>query len=240
MSLEAGVQTSVLELLQQFKGLEPLKTLFWTTLNYQRENERLFRDSWAERTSELLSEDPVLLASGGYDDGFHMIYARLADRQLRVGDERRVVDELSKDHRYALFVFSNSKQTLWHFGNVPYDDDPSRRRVYRRLTVGKKERFRTATERISMLDLESLAAKLGKDEGELSAMDIQSRHNDAFSVEEVTDQFFRRYHEVFEYVEDRVRGIDGVEDKRLFVQQLFNRLMFVAFVEKKGWLSLKI
>ena len=138
MQLEDRLRASVLELLEEFKGIQPLKTLFWTTLNYQRENERLFRDRWPEGTKKVLAEDPVLLASGGYDADFHVIYARLAEGRLRVGHERRVVDELAKDHRHAIYVFSNHDQTLWHFVNVPYDDDPSRRRVYRRITVGER------------------------------------------------------------------------------------------------------
>jgi hypothetical protein len=238
MPRKDDVREAVLELLENLRGMEPLKKLFWSTLNYERENELLSQHRWPDSTSELLAEDPVLLASGGYDNSFHVIYCQLAERDLRIGHERRVVDELSKDHRYALFVFSNNDLTLWHLVNIPYDDDPSRRRVYRRITVGEAERFRTATERISMLDLESLAVKLGKGIDELSSMDIQSRHDEAFSVEKVTDQFFRKYRQVFEYVEARVQGIDESEDRRLFVQRLFNRLMFVAFVEKKGWLKL--
>jgi|SRR5215204_6083259 len=137
MALREDIREDVLRLLEDFKGIEPLKKLFWTTLDYQRENDRLFQDGWPKGTGELLAEDPTLIASGGYGGDFHVIYARLADDQLRIGHERRVVDALSKDHRNALFVFSNRDQNLWHFVNVPYDDDPSRRRVYRRITVSR-------------------------------------------------------------------------------------------------------
>jgi type I restriction-modification system DNA methylase subunit len=60
----------------------------------------------------------------------------------------------------------------------------------------------------------------------------------AFDVERVTEEFFRTYRRVFESVENQVTGIEG-DDKRLFVQKLFNRLMFVRFLEKKGWLLFK-
>jgi hypothetical protein len=36
-------QQSILTLLQQFKGLEPLKKLFWSELNYDRVNQPLSR-----------------------------------------------------------------------------------------------------------------------------------------------------------------------------------------------------
>lgn len=58
----------------------------------------------------------------------------------------------------------------------------------------------------------------------------------AFDVEKVTKEFFKTYRQVFEHVESLVTGVEG-ETKRLFVQKLFNRLMFVRFLQKKGWLS---
>jgi hypothetical protein len=60
----------------------------------------------------------------------------------------------------------------------------------------------------------------------------------AFDVEAVTKEFFRVYHSVFEYVEKAITGYGRDKDgKRLFTQKLFNRLMFVAFIQKKGWLK---
>jgi hypothetical protein len=60
----------------------------------------------------------------------------------------------------------------------------------------------------------------------------------AFDVEAVTRQFFTRYREVFEEVESDIRGLKDRDRRRLFTQRLFNRLMFVAFVQRKGWLEL--
>ncbi len=60
----------------------------------------------------------------------------------------------------------------------------------------------------------------------------------AFDVEAVTDKFFSDYHGVFELVEREVkRSIKREEDARLYTQRLFNRLMFLYFIQKKGWLE---
>ena len=61
----------------------------------------------------------------------------------------------------------------------------------------------------------------------------------AFDVEEVTDKFFADYQRVFAQVEAAVEGIpeDDPEARRLYTQRLFNRLMFLRFIEKKGWLT---
>ena len=61
----------------------------------------------------------------------------------------------------------------------------------------------------------------------------------AFDVEEVTDKFFADYQRVFSQVETAVEGIPAgnTEARRLYTQRLFNRLMFLRFIEKKGWLT---
>jgi type I restriction-modification system DNA methylase subunit len=62
----------------------------------------------------------------------------------------------------------------------------------------------------------------------------------AFDVEKVTDEFFRRYNEVFTSVEQEIRpAVKDDREGRLFTQKLFNRLMFIYFIQKKGWLSFK-
>jgi hypothetical protein len=61
----------------------------------------------------------------------------------------------------------------------------------------------------------------------------------AFDVERVTRRFYEDYAGVFNGVETLIAGatlISG-EDLRLFTQSLFNRLMFLRFLERKGWLS---
>ena len=57
----------------------------------------------------------------------------------------------------------------------------------------------------------------------------------AFDVEPVTRDFFRKYDELFKAAKGLVTGLEG-EDCHLFVQTLFNRLLFVHFLSRKGWL----
>ncbi|MGE0883663.1 MAG: TaqI-like C-terminal specificity domain-containing protein [Blastocatellales bacterium] len=60
----------------------------------------------------------------------------------------------------------------------------------------------------------------------------------AFDVEAVTDKFFAEYREVFTAVESALeKQITQDEARRLFTQRLFNRLMFLYFIQKKGWLK---
>jgi type I restriction-modification system DNA methylase subunit len=226
-------EQSVLGLLKDLRGLEPLKKLFWSELNYDRINQHLSRRGWNQTAANALAEDPVLFAGGGQSNDFHIVYSRLPQDRLLLGQERPVVNMLLKEHPYGLFIFSNQSQDYWHFVNVKYDTETEKRRLFRRITVSPEERLRTAAERIAMLDLQSIQPDMFG----LSPLAIQSCHDEAFDVEAVTEKFFKAYKEVFENVEDCISGITNVEAKRLYAQRLFNRLMFIAFIQKKGWLK---
>ena len=227
-------QIRVRGLLEDFQGIEPLKRLLWSELGYDRRNDALSMRGWPDGASGVLAGEPTILASGA-DDGFEVIHCRLADRLL-VTSERPVMEKLlSEGHDRALFVFSDHDLERWHFVNVRYGEGSSRP-LLRRIAIGPEEEHRTASERIAMLDLEAIASGARKDPEDLSPLDIQSRHDKAFEVEPVTNEFFRKYREVFTRVEGLVQGIAERERGRLFTQRLFNRLMFLAFIQKKGWL----
>jgi len=67
----------ILELLEGLHGLEPLKKLFWSELNYDRVNQPLSRRGWSQTAANALDDDPVLFAGGGQNNDFHVVYSRL-------------------------------------------------------------------------------------------------------------------------------------------------------------------
>lgn len=61
---------------------------------------------------------------------------------------------------------------------------------------------------------------------------------EAFDVEKITQKFFERYEEIFRAVEMEIgKYFTDSATRTLFTQRLFNRLMFLYFVQKKGWLK---
>ena len=235
MSQDLNHQENILNILQNLRGIEPLRELFWTELNYDRQNDGIPRQEWTDTAKNALAEDPVLFATGGIGAAFQVIYARLNSDRLLLTAERPVISKLLEDHPYTLFVFSNREQTDWHFVNVKYDtDDSERRRLFRRITISPYEKLRTASERIAMLDLEFINPNLE----ELSPLDIQKRHEEAFDVEAVTKQFFEDYQSVFHDFQDDLT--DQTEDRRWahdYALQFLNRCMFLYFIQRKGWLG---
>ena len=153
MSLD--FRTTIHDLLSALptRKLDALKQLFWSELNYDRANETLSTRQWPAEVTAALAGPPLLFATAGEGAGFHVLYCRLAEDRLLLGQERALVTRLLRDHPYALFVFSDRSQTDWHFVNVR-DQAPGAsevsgasagpsRRVFRRITVGPHERLRT-------------------------------------------------------------------------------------------------
>ena len=152
-------QQTILDILKNLKGLEGLKKLFWQELNYERENKPLSMRNWSDSARDALADDPILFASGGDGNAFHIIYCQLCSTYLLRKLERSVVNQLIREHPYCLFVFSDKSRSTWHFLNVKYEQDVSQRRLLRRITVGAEERLRTASERLAFIDL----SQVGKD-----------------------------------------------------------------------------
>jgi|SRR5882724_49291 len=228
-------QQNVLDLLKELRGIEPLKKLFWSELNYQRVNQPLSRRGWTDSVSKVLADDAVLFAGGGEDNAFHVIYCRLASDALARGFERPVVTQLLREHPYALFVFSNKGQTDWHFLNVKYDDQVERRRLFRRITVRRGAGLRTATERLQLLDLAEIHPELFG----ITPLAIQQRCDAAFDVETVTKDFFRETANWYfwalknvRYPKDAPKEADGHD--HISVIRLITRLIFCWFVKEKG------
>jgi type I restriction-modification system DNA methylase subunit len=236
-------QQVILNLLKNLRGADSLKRLF-SELNYKYVNKPLSKHQLSEASQIEIGGDPTLLATAGQDDDFGVIYVRLDSDGLLRTVQRPIIQKLLQNHPYSLFVFSNKNEDLWHFVNVKYDPKATRRKLFRRITVGKNERLRTASQRVALLDVDSIQPDLFG----LSPLEVQTRHDEAFDVHPVTRDFYHDYKMVFDRVEVIVEGFDDKskdmdrakkekERKRLFTQRLFNRLMFIGFIQKKGWLK---
>jgi len=137
---------------------------------------------------------------------------------------RLIRDQLGED---LLLVMTNTDSSQLHF---IYPTFVSTTPSLRRMIIERDLPRRTAVQQLSNIYWN------WKDTGSiLTAID------GAFDVEKVTRDFFTEYRRVFEQAMELVQGFasddDGLEEKRMFVQTLFNRLMFVYFISRKGWLT---
>ena len=224
--------------LKSLTDTRSLKELFYDRLHYDRVNETISTRRFADSVRASLGDsEPLLLANGGVGGQFKVIYTRLSSQQIYKQEQRGIIEALLGIHPHSLFVFSNQAQDDWHFINAKYDEKNTQRRLLRRIVVNQREQLRTAIEQIGELDLQAIGLQCRKRAIELEPLEIQMQQDKAFDVEKVTERFFSEYKLVFDSVKGSIEGIPNEEQKHLFTQKLFNRLMFIAFVQKKGWLE---
>ena len=163
-----------------------------------------------------------------YSDGVQVAYLALEKPESdRVGKgeaataAKLINQQLDGD---LLLVVTNSSASQLH---LVYPNFDNVRPVLRRMVVERDLPRRTAVQQVSNIYWKH------RDTGS-----IQIALDEAFDVEPVTREFFREYRRVFNLVEQSVTGFgkEG-ESKRRFVQTLFNRLMFIYFLSRKGWLT---
>lgn len=129
---------------------------------------------------------------------------------------------VTSDNRQAAFVWARSRYGKTELRTLPYE-------------VGAPAR--TTLEQLA--NLAFTYQELGMF-GEPPLTLVLDKLNAAFDVEAVTKRFFKQYAATFDRVESLIEGIPAEDKarKRLFTQRLFNRLMFIAFIQRKGWLKL--
>jgi len=234
-------QRAVLKCLAHPQGIDWLKDLFWSILNYNSINRPLARHDWPKTADKAVADDPLLLAE---ENGFQIIYSRLGADRLRLTDERAIINRLRREHPYGLFVFSDEEQSRWHFVNVKLageaaPDGRKKRYLLRRISIGPEERLRTASERIvKFLNVGPDAEWVQQLGRSPSALEIQASHDEAFDVEAVTQAFFKDYKKAFHHLQEHLRDQTGdsvwAHDYAL---QFLNRLMFLYFIQRKRWLG---
>ena len=227
--------------LSSLYDVDNLRGLFCQDLDYKYEDRVIDSRRFAP-AAEILMDDPRIIASSPHVyDEFPIFYSHLRDDSQVLTKERVVVEWLTRDYAFGLFVFSDPTQSRWHFVNVKSDTKKHRRATHRRITVAPGEGLRTASERLAMIHMKMIEVEEGQqlDMFGVPAATIQKVHDRAFDVSAVTQEFFSHYRAAFERVKAAVSGIDDDSYLQLFTQKLFNRLMFIAFVQKKGWLNFK-
>ena len=165
-------------------------------------------------------------------DGVHVLYVGLdtdvTDRVRKAEVDaaaRLIAGQLGDD---LLLVFTNTSASRLHFILPKFEGAHP---TLRRMVVERDLPRRTAVQQVASIfwnhqyeDSTSTALKK------------------AFDVEPVTKDFFAEYKRIFESAMVSVAGFgegeEEEESKRTFVQTLFNRLMFVYFLSRKGWLRL--
>ena len=167
-------------------------------------------------------------------DTAHVVYVALHIRgidRVRKAEAAEAAKLISRQlGGDLLLVFTNTSCSQLH---LIYPTFEGKRPTLRRMVVERDLPRRTAIQQI---------ANIYHQWQEKDSIHIALEA--AFDVEAVTRRFFTEYKRVFDAAMEKVGGFgrsqEEKEDKRLYVQTLFNRLMFVYFLSRKGWLTFKV
>ena len=164
-----------------------------------------------------------------------LIYRTALRRVLRGLVERRDRDASfpAWKHDHLLFICTTTDFQRFAFAHFASTTEDWRRAV---LSIFSWEQNDTHIRTLCEYNLPALAFP---SDGFSTDQAWLQEWQKAFDVEAVTDKFFADYQRVFAQVEAAVEGIpeNETEERRLYTQRLFNRLMFLRFTEKKGWLT---
>ena len=200
-----------------------IRTLFVETLDWQYADGLI---PLHNARNEDLPSDAHLIASR---DGTSAVYIPLTDAETdRVtaaaanAVARALDDTLSGD---LLLLFTNQAGDQFHI--VRPDLTHARPRL-QRMVARRGEHHRTVVQQL---------ANMWDDYGR-NGQSVHQSIVSAFSVEPVTELFFNEYRRIFGNAKNEISGFTDERELHLFTQTLFNRLMFVYFISRKGWLKL--
>ncbi|MHA1336546.1 MAG: hypothetical protein ACTSPW_12475 [Promethearchaeota archaeon] len=157
-------------------------------------------------------------------DNFRIIYILI--KKLTKLRERSTISSLKREN-WALkgeyiCIFYARNSDIWHMVCPHYTEG---RTILRRYVLGEGENHRTVSENLILMDA-SLSEPLF------------DRVQDAFRVQVVTEEFYERYKEMFQDIKKTIinQGFEIPQAKK-FAHLLLNRLMFIYFIQKKGWIN---
>ena len=206
--------------------IQTVRTLFVEILDYDPADQRV---SLGPASNDQLPDDAYIVARR---DGVSAVYVPLDDTTTNrvtgtaASAAAKVIGNALADEPLLLFTNRDGDQL-----HIIRPDLVGNRPRLQRIVAHRNQHQRTVVQQI---------ANMWDDYGNRGKT-ISDAIANAFSVEPVTKDFFETYREIFEDAKTSISGFGGgkadQEDKHLFTQTLFNRLMFVYFLSRKGWLK---
>ena len=143
---------------------------------------------------------------------------------------RKVEKEASKTSRENIVVFADSakrRQSWLWVKREAGQPDRGRRHDYDTSQSGEA----------LVQKLQHLAITLEEEEKGLSIVQVAAGARRAFDLERVTKRFYIRFKEEHKAFLSFIKGIVDSEDQQWYASVMLNRLMFIYFIQKKGFLD---
>ena len=159
-------------------------------------------------------------------------YQYVADEDTAFPDHptrQKIEKAVAKKVREHIIVYASSDRSTHHWQWVkrePGQPDRSRSHIYERDKTGEA----------LIQKLEQIVFTLGE-EDDLTIVDISGRVRAAFDVEKVTKRFYDRFKKEHLAFLSFIEGIENVADREWYASLMLNRMMFIYFIQKRGFLD---
>ncbi|MEG9267231.1 Eco57I restriction-modification methylase domain-containing protein [Qipengyuania sp. Mu-71] len=149
--------------------------------------------------------------------------------QLSMAQRRHVRDKLLPLARENIVIFlsSDERGQIWQWTRRSVDKPAALRE--HAFSIGQ-----TGEGLLQRLD--HLIVDL-EDEDGLTIIDVADRVQRAFDVERTTRAFYERFKTEHDAFLERIEGVDTEDDRAWYASVMLNRLMFVYFIQQRGFLD---
>jgi len=225
-----GISVSA-DIIGRINNIEELSN-FLAKLGYKTEPRPLYIPGLdlPESTQKLLT-DLQLIAE--YDQRFQIYFGKTTT--MRRTDFRNILEPFYRRYPQinSLFAFTNNWEEIAFVSPERIALEPKKAKLRLRiLLVDPQNVYHT--------DLEVLRS-ISISPEEQRADIIWQKHLEAFNVEKVTKGFFEAYKFALNYIKEILPSQNkaSYQEVHSFAQQFLSRIMFLYYVQKKGWLKWK-
>lgn len=150
---------------------------------------------------------------------------KIPDRATR----RKIELQVAKTYLEHLVIFTDTgrAEQIWCW---------ARRETGKPAMVTEHFWYATATNTGFLQKLQAIAFSLAEEDS-LTLVDVTSRARAAFDVERVTKRFYDQFKAEHTAFLGFVSGITDVADREWYASLMLNRLMFIYFMQRKGFLN---
>lgn len=210
-----------------FKLLNYPDEIIYSSPTRRKKDSFNFKKEDQEKINEIYS---IISVGDGLSKGENLQVFLVECNSMNTRFTRDVTKKLAELYRSLLVMFTeNYEELLFVLPENVKEGEVFKLKLTRLHTV-KSELYYTDIDIISRLIYEQ----------ESNWRFIFKKWKDAFSVERVQDEFFEDYKKVFFKVRDYLREQKvPKKESHEFTLQLLNRIMFIYFISKKGWLREK-
>lgn len=150
---------------------------------------------------------------------------QIPDRPTR----KKIETQVAKTTLEHLIIFTDAKRAeqVWCW---------ARREAGKPASVPEHFWYASSGNRGFLQKLEAIAFSLAE-EDTLTLVDVTARARAAFDVERVTKRFYDQFKAEHKAFLDFISGITEVADREWYASLMLNRLMFIYFMQRKGFLN---